>query len=255
MSGSIAENLAQVRERIATAAAQAGRPPGEVTLIAVSKTKPPQAVAEALAAGQRIFGENRVQEALEKMAHVPAEAEWHLIGHLQRNKSRLVPGSFSAMQSLDSERLAHALEGHAAAAGLALDVFIQLNLGREATKSGVETPAELDRLVETVLGCPNLRLKGLMTLPDPALSEAETRRHFAEVRELQEKLSAEFAPGPQFCELSMGMSHDYALAIAEGATMVRVGSAIFGERGGERSGERSGKQGAQHGGEHRGARP
>ena len=255
MSGCIAENLAQVRERIATAAAQAGRPPGEVTLIAVSKTKPPEAVAEALAAGQRIFGENRVQEAMEKMAHVPAEAEWHLIGHLQRNKSRLVPGSFSAVQSLDSERLAHALEGHAAAAGRGLDVFIQLNLGREATKSGVATLAELGRLVKTVLGCPNLRLKGLMTLPDPTLSEAETRRHFAEVRGLQEKLRTEFAPGPQFCELSMGMSHDYALAIAEGATMVRVGSAIFGERSGERSAEHGGQRDGERGGERRGTRP
>lgn len=255
MSGSIAENLAQVRERIATAAARAGRAPGEVALIAVSKTKPPRAVAEALAAGQRIFGENRVQEALEKMAHVPAEAEWHLIGHLQRNKARLVPGSFSAVQSLDSERLAHALERHAAAEGRSLDVFIQLNLDREASKSGVATLAELGRLVETVLGCPHLLLKGLMTLPDPTLSEAETRRHFAEVRGLQEKLRAEFATGPQFCELSMGMSHDYALAIAEGATMVRVGSAIFGERGGEHGSEHGGEHGSEHGGQTRGARP
>jgi pyridoxal phosphate enzyme (YggS family) len=256
MPASVSENLATVRERVASvrariaaAAVSAGRPPDAVRLIAVSKTKPAQAVAEALAAGQRLFGENRVQEALGKMDEVPGGAEWHLVGHLQTNKARQIPGRFSTVHSLDSERLALALEKHTAAAGLSLEVFIQLNLEGETSKSGVGDLTELGRLMETVLGCPALRLRGLMTLPDPDLSEAETRRHFAGVRELQEKLRAEYAPGPQFNELSMGMSHDFALAIAEGATLVRIGTAVFGERGGEQDQRRGGDSAIEETGE------
>ncbi len=234
----IAENLANLNASIAEAAAAAGRAPREVMLIAVSKTKPAEAVAEALAAGQRIFGENRVQEALSKMDGVPPEAEWHLVGHLQTNKARQIPGRFALVHSLDSGRLALALANamenqpmeNRAGNGAQLGVLIQLNLDREATKSGVADGAELRGLVETVLGCGALELRGLMTMPDPALNESETRRHFAEVYGLRESLRAEFGLGPSFRELSMGMSHDYRWAIAEGATMVRIGTAIFGAR-------------------------
>ncbi len=242
MTTTIAENLERVRASVAGAAVAAGRSPEEITLIAVSKEKPAAAVAEALAAGQRVFGENRVQEALGKIESVAGKAEgeteweaegkaeWHLIGHLQTNKARMVPGRFRAVHSLDSGRLARALDRHAESAGVVLDVFLQLNLAREASKTGVEDAAELGRLMECVLGCTALRARGLMTLPDPALDETATRRHFAQVRELQTKLGADFDLGPAFDQLSMGMSHDFLWAIAEGATMVRVGTAIFGAR-------------------------
>lgn len=256
MQASIADNLAAVKESIAEAAASAGRGADAVKLIAVSKTKSAEAVAEALAAGQQVFGENRVQEALAKIDQVPPRAEWHLIGHLQTNKARQIPGRFSAVHSLDSERLALALQkqmeqmepaGQTSVGSQNLDVFIQLNLDGEATKSGVGNLEELGRLVETVIGCANLRLRGLMTLPNQEYSEAETRRHFAGVRQLLEKLRGEFGLGPQFNELSMGMSHDFTLAIAEGATMVRIGTAVFGSRGGT--------HGAELGREGQGARP
>ncbi len=230
MSTAIRENLAAVRDRIAGAAVRAGRRPEEITLIAVSKSKPAQAVVEALRAGQKVFGENRVREALEKMEEVAEAPEWHLIGHLQTNKARLVPGRFSTVHSIDSERLARALQKHAEQAGTILNVLIQVNWSREPTKSGVSDWAALAVLSKTLLECPALRLRGLMTMPDPAFGEKEAKNHCAEIRGLQQRLGAEMGLGGQLCELSMGMSHDYEWAIAEGATMVRVGTAIFGER-------------------------
>jgi len=238
MTPSIADNLAALRERIAAAARAAGRAPEDVRLLAVSKTKPAAAVLEALQAGQRLFGENRVQEALAKMEAVAAAAppgppgpEWHLIGHLQSNKARLVPGRFAAVHALDSASLADALQRHAEAAGAPLEVLIQLNWAHEASKSGVQDEAGLRRLAEHVRqACPRLRLTGLMTIPPPDLDEAATRRIYAQVRALRDGLRAEFGLGADFRELSMGMTHDFAWAIAEGATIVRVGTAIFGAR-------------------------
>jgi PLP dependent protein len=231
MAASIAENLAAVRERIAEAARRAGRAPEAVRLLAVSKTRPAAAVLEAYGAGQRLFGENRVQEALAKMEQTGPGPEWHLIGHLQGNKAKLVPGRFAALHSLDSEALASALQRHALAAGAMLPVLIQLNWEHEASKSGIGDEAALRRLVEHVrAACPSLALTGLMTIPPPELSEAETRASFAHVRTLHAGLQAEFGLGAAFCELSMGMSHDFEWAIAEGATLVRVGTAIFGAR-------------------------
>lgn len=230
MAETTAARLAAVRGRIAAAAQRAGRDPGEITLVAVSKTQPAEAVIEALRAGQKVFGENRVQEALTKMESVPDEAEWHLIGNLQRNKARQVPGRFLALHTLDSAALAVELNKRAAAAGLVQQALIQLNWSGEASKSGVEDPAGLARVLETVLDCSALRLTGLMTMPDPDYSEAQTRRHFAQIRELAGKLRTEYRLPPSFCELSMGMSHDFEWAVEEGATLVRVGSAIFGER-------------------------
>lgn len=227
----IAHNLAAVRERIADATRQAGRPPDAVRLLAVSKTHPAEAVRAAMEAGQRLFGENRVQEALAKMEQVGPGPEWHLIGHLQSNKARLVPGRFAAVHSLDSAHLADALQRHAEAADAHLDVLIQVNWEREASKAGLTDEGALSRLVAHVsTACPRLRLTGLMTIPPPELGEQATRQAFARVRELHEALRAEFGLGVAFSELSMGMSHDYAWAIAEGATLVRVGTAIFGAR-------------------------
>jgi PLP dependent protein len=231
MTPSIAENLAAVRARIAEAERRAGRAPQSVRLLAVSKTKPAAAVLEAFRAGQCLFGENRVQEALAKMEETGPGPEWHLIGHLQSNKARSVPGRFAAVHSLDSERLATELQRHADAAGASLDVLIQLNWEREASKGGLTEEPALRRLVEHVRGhCPRLVLTGLMTIPPPELSEAETRASYARVRTLHGGLQAEFGLGAAFRELSMGMSHDFEWAIAEGATLVRVGTAIFGAR-------------------------
>jgi hypothetical protein len=237
MPPSIAENLAALRERIAAAARAAGRSPEEVRLMAVSKTQPAAAVLEALRAGQTLFGENRVQEALGKMDEVarltpgPPGPEWHLIGHLQSNKAKLVPGRFAALHSLDSVPLADALQRQLERAGAALDVLIQLNWAQEATKSGVTDEETLRRLVEHVRqACPRLALVGLMTIPPPELDEAATRALYARVRALRDGLRAEFGLGAGFGALSMGMTHDFEWAIAEGATLVRVGTAIFGAR-------------------------
>lgn len=231
MSPSIAENLAAVRRRMAEAARRAGRPPESVTLIAVSKGQPAPAVREALAAGQRVFGENRVQEALAKIAAVGPGPEWHLIGHVQTNKARHVPGAFQMVHSVDSARLAQALERHVPPGAPPLRVLLQLNLHREPTKSGAQDWEALCALLEAVMRLPRLAAKGVMTIPDPALTESQTRAHFAAVRGMLERLQRQYAPGPGFRELSMGMSHDFEWAIEEGATLVRVGTAIFGPRG------------------------
>ena len=228
--GSIAGNLASVTARIAAAALRAGRNPAEVTLIAVSKTKSAAAVMEAYRAGQRFFGENRVQEALKKMEETGAGPLWHLIGHLQGNKAKRVPGRFAAVHSVDSERIALALEEHAGRAGEPLEVFIQLNWQGEDTKAGVNDATVLRKLTETVSGCSHLVLRGLMTIPRPHMNEAQTRGLYADIRSLHEGIKSEFGLGEPFNQLSMGMSHDFEWAVEEGATMVRVGTAIFGAR-------------------------
>jgi PLP dependent protein len=226
---SIAENLALVRDRIATAARRSGRAPDSVRLIAVSKTQPPAAIAEAFAAGQRDFGENRVQEALAKQPDAPAGATWHLIGHLQSNKAKLVPGAFAVVHSVDTGKLAAALDRHAQPSQ-PTDVLLQANLSGEASKSGVNDAASLEPLLLETLRCRGLRAVGLMTIPDPEYTEVQTRDVFARLRESLARLRAATGAGDAFRELSMGMSHDYEWAIEEGATLVRVGTAIFGAR-------------------------
>lgn len=226
---SIAENLASVRERIGRAAARSGRREQEVILVAVSKTKPLDAVLEALAAGHRVFGENRVQEATAKIDAAPAEAEWHMIGHLQSNKARFIPGRFQMVQSVDSERLARAL-ARLIPAEQTLDIMIQLNWSHEGSKSGIGTLDALRQIIAVMTTLPTLALTGLMTIPDPSYDEARTRAHFAEVRELHEQMRSEFHLGSPFRHLSMGMTHDFEWAVEEGATVIRVGTAIFGAR-------------------------
>ncbi len=223
--------LEEVRGRIEASAARAGRPPSEVTLVAVSKTHPAPLLRQALAAGATDFGENRVQEAEEKIAELGPGARWHLIGHLQANKARRAVKLFDCIHSVDSPALVGRLERLCAEEGReSLDVLLQLDLAGEETKSGARED-ELPALVEAFGRCERLKLKGLMILP-PFFEDAErVRPFFRRLRELRDDLRARGAFGGGAGELSMGMSHDFEVAVEEGATLVRVGTAIFGERG------------------------
>ena len=219
--------LQLVRDQIAAACARAGRDPGSVRLIAVSKTVPVVGVAEALAAGQTLFGENRVQEALAKMAEAGPEATWHLIGHLQKNKARHVTGAFELIHGLDDAELAIELDRRAAARSMTQPVLVQANLSGEATKRGSDEDG-LMPLLTAVAGLPHLDLRGLMIIPPPVDDPELSRPWFRRLRELRERAASLLArPLP---ELSMGMTDDFEIAIEEGATLVRVGRAIFGER-------------------------
>lgn len=228
---SIASKLAALRARIADLARAAGREPGSVRLIAVSKTHPVESLRAALEAGQRDFGENTVQEALPKIAALAGNSvEWHFIGHLQSNKAKFVPGRFAWLHSLDSAKLAARLSRTAQEAGARLNALIEVNVTRDPAKHGV-APEALPALLEQLLrdDTPGLALRGLMTIGPYEAGEAETRRCFSRLRELRDESRERFGL-PAFTELSMGMSGDYAEAIAEGATMVRLGTAVFGKR-------------------------
>ncbi len=229
-------NLVEVRERIVAAARHAGRQPEDVRLIAVSKSHPAAAVAGAFGCGQRVFGESRVQEAQEKqrtlralLPPVPA-IEWHLIGHLQSNKSRFVPEVFSWIHALDSVSLARRIGDAAHTAGVTISALIQVNVAGDPRKHGV-APDALHPFVDSLLGAniSGLSLRGLMTIGRLDASPADTQRAFADLRTLQDDVSRKFGL-LEFRELSMGMTGDFEAAIAEGATMVRIGSAIFGQR-------------------------
>lgn len=213
----IASRVAEVKQRIAAAAARSGRAKDCVLLVAVGKTYPLSDLLLAHAAGVRAFGENRVQEAEEKFPHLPTDAAGHFIGPIQSNKANRAVKVASVVETVDSEDLARRLDRAAAAAGKRLAVLVQVRLGGEATKSGVE-PDAAAALVASVKALPALDLRGLMTIPPPG----NTRPHFAALRRLGETLGLR--------ELSMGMSDDFEAAVEEGATLVRVGSAIFGVR-------------------------
>ncbi len=218
----IHDNLQAIRERIARAAAAAGRDPSAVTLLAVSKTHPAALVEQALAAGQRAFGENYVQEAVEKMEALAGKGvEWHLIGPLQSNKTRLVAERFDWVHTVESRKVARRLYEQRPARLAPLKVLIQVNVSGEGSKSGV-APAEVAGLARAVAFLPNLMLRGLMAVPEPGANIARYR----ELKNLYEKLKSEFP----FDTLSVGMSDDLELAVAEGATLVRIGTAIFGTR-------------------------
>ena len=224
----IASNLERVRERIARAAKHAGRTADQVTLVAVSKTFPVDVIRAAYDAGVRHFGENRVQEWESKQpALANLDATWHLIGHLQSNKARRAAYLFRRIDSLDDLALAKKLDAAAAAEGKNLPVLIEVHLGDEATKSGI-SETDLPALAESVAPFAHLDLVGLMTIP-PFVEDPElTRPHFRKLRELRDAISRRL--GRKLPVLSMGMSHDFEVAIEEGATEVRVGTAIFGER-------------------------
>jgi pyridoxal phosphate enzyme (YggS family) len=226
----VAERLAAVRARIAVAASRSGRPPEAVRLVAVSKTFGADAVRAAYAAGQIDFGENRVQEALAKQADTAdLPVRWHLIGPLQTNKVNKVAGAFASVQSVHSLALVERLSRAAAAADADLPVLIQVDLAREATKSGLP-PTQLRALLTHARELPAITVEGLMLLPPYADDPEQTRPWFRQLRELRDTLLSEGTPAGQLRELSMGMSHDFDVAIEEGATIVRVGSAIFGSR-------------------------
>ena len=225
--GSIPDNLQAVKGRIAGAARAAGRDPDAVTLLAVSKTHAPALIEQAYGAGQHAFGENYVQEATEKMdalARLPIE--WHLVGPLQSNKTRLVAERFQWVHSIDREKIARRLSAQRPQALPPLEVLLQVNVSGEASKSGV-APGEVPALAKMVANLPRLRLRGLMSLPEPTADDQTQHARFREVRELYEWLRRS---GLKLDTLSMGMSADMQAAIAEGSTMVRIGTAIFGER-------------------------
>ncbi|MBU1157122.1 MAG: YggS family pyridoxal phosphate-dependent enzyme [Proteobacteria bacterium] len=225
---SIAANLALVTSRIAAAARASGRKPEQVRLVAVSKMHGPQAVKSALAAGQILFGENYVQEAQDKIAAVGPGPSWHFIGHLQSNKAKVVAELFDVVQSVDRLKLAKALDRRAGELGRKLGVLLQVNVGGEGQKSGCSA-GDAAILAQEVAKLEHLELSGLMTMP-PFFDDPERARPvFAELRSLGEQLGRDLPQGAMR-HLSMGMSGDYEAAIAEGATLVRVGTAIFGER-------------------------
>jgi pyridoxal phosphate enzyme (YggS family) len=225
------ERLDEVRGKIATVARRCGREPTEITLVVVSKTHPVAVLREALAAGATDFGENRVQEAESKIPElINQAARWHLIGHLQANKVRRAVKLFDVVHTLDSVSLAHRLDRSCAEGDRAeLPVLIQVDLAGEATKSGVPATG-LPELAGIVNQCSRLRFQGLMTLPPFFEDSEQVRPFFRKLRELRDELQAIGNFGEQQGELSMGMSHDFEVAIEEGATIVRVGTAIFGER-------------------------
>ncbi len=227
---SIASRLAEVRARLAAAAGRAGRQPGDIRLVAVSKTYGREHVAAAVAAGQRDFGENKVQEGLQKIAEVAdTTIRWHLIGHLQSNKSRKAAEGFDWLHAIDSVPLLRKIDAAAADAGRRLQVLVQVDLAGEATKHGAP-PDAVREIVEAADTCSAADLVGLMLLP-PAVEDPEDGRPwFRRLRDVRDGLVAAGMPAARLAELSMGMSHDFEVAVEEGATIVRVGSAIFGAR-------------------------
>ncbi len=232
-AGNIAENVANIRERIAQAARRAGRSPESVTLMAVSKTVEPARIHQAYAAGLRVFGENRVQEFADKSPALSElkDAEWHLIGHLQSNKARKAAELFHAVDSVDSLRLAEKLNQAAAQLGKALPVLIEINVGGEENKTGLEAGSvELDDLLQAAPQLEGLKIRGLMTVPPYTENPEGARPYFRILRDCRDKIAARKLPRVQMDVLSMGMSHDFEVAIEEGSTCVRVGTAIFGAR-------------------------
>ena len=233
----VANNLQQIKQKINHAAKSSGRSPSEVRLVAVSKTYPAEAVTEAMETGQRLFGENRVQEARDKAPLVSEEAQWHLIGSLQKNKAKYIPGLFTMVHSVDSYELAEALDramAKAIGAGKSLsspvlDILIQVNLAGEAQKGGVQE-TDVAELVGKAAQLPHIKVKGLMIIPPYAANPEDSRGHYKDLRTLRDDIASKNIPNADMTELSMGMSGDYEVAVEEGATLVRVGSAIFGKR-------------------------
>ncbi len=225
----VAERLAWIRERIEAACRCGGRPPGSVTLVGASKTQAPARLAEAWAAGLRVFGENRVQEGVAKSRELPDGIEWHLIGPLQSNKVRPAVELFRAVHSIDRPGIAVALDREAASRSKTIDGFLEINLGHEESKHGF-APEGLAQAVGPLAGLANLRIAGLMAIPPPGESPEDSRPWFSKLRELRDDLAArpEWQGFPGW--LSMGMSDDFEVAVEEGATHVRVGSALFGRR-------------------------
>ena len=225
---SIRERAARVLDRVARAATRSGRKGEEIRLVAVGKTQPAWCIGEALEAGLTVIGENYVQEAEEKIRAFPS-AEWHLIGRLQRNKVKKAVALFSWIQTVDSLGLLLDISRRAGEAGKVLPGLVEVNIAGEGTKAGL-TPGELPALIEAAPGLPGIRLRGLMAIPPWTEDPEESRPYFKRLRELFDECALRGGAGPGWTELSMGMSNDFETAIEEGATMIRVGTAIFGSR-------------------------
>jgi pyridoxal phosphate enzyme (YggS family) len=225
----ISRNLARINQRIRAAAENAGRDPASVRLVAVSKIRPSADIIAAFQAGQTVFGENYVQELVQKLAEVRESVQWHVIGHLQSNKIKYIAGQVALIHSVDRISLATEIDRQWGKLGKICDVLIQVNISGEATKSGT-TEAGAIQLVRECALLPNIRVRGLMTMP-PFFDDPDAARpYFAELRRLSEAVAAQQIAGVDMVELSMGMSGDFEAAIQEGATLVRIGTAIFGER-------------------------
>jgi hypothetical protein len=230
---SISDQLGIIREQISAAARRAGREPDEISLMAVSKTFPAEAIVEAYAAGQRLFGENRVQDFAQKFAGLAslADAKFHMIGHLQSNKVAKAAEIFDAVDSVDSAKLAQRLNDAAESLGKTLDALIEINVGGENAKSGL-TPnsPEIEAILSRAPEWKQLRIRGLMTVPPYTEDPEGARPYFRKLHELRDQLAARQFPSVSLDVLSMGMSHDFEVAIEEGSTCVRIGTAIFGVR-------------------------
>jgi pyridoxal phosphate enzyme (YggS family) len=224
MSETFEQRLEKVEQRIAAACEKAGRPRDSVHLLAVSKTKPPEAIREAADCGLRLFGENKVQEAQSKIPLCPDGLEWHLIGHLQSNKAKVAANLFRMIHSVDSLKLLNALDTHA---DMSLPVLLQVNVSGEASKSGM-APGEVAEVIEVANQMAKVEVHGLMTIPPFTADPEKARVHFVALRELRDRLQEE--TGTPMPELSMGMSHDLEIAIEEGSTWVRIGTDLFGSR-------------------------
>ena len=229
MMETIAQRLEAIRRRVERAARKAGRDPAGIRLIAVSKTKPVSMIREAVAAGVTDLGENYIQEAREKIPQVAGEVRWHFIGHLQTNKAKYAARLFDWIHTIDRNEIADVLNRRAEIEDRVLKVLIEVNVGKEATKSGV-MEEDLLSLVEHVATLPRLSLRGLMVIPPLALDPEEARGYFIKTRRLAEEIAAREIPNVSMEELSMGMTSDFEVAIEEGSTMIRVGTAIFGPR-------------------------
>ena len=226
---SVAENLKTIRERVDAACERAGRRPEEVTLIAVSKTKPLFMLEEAYEAGARDFGENKVQEILEKCPCMPEDARFHMIGHLQRNKVKYIIDKAELIHSVDSIRLAETIDKEAAKKGIVVNVLLEVNMAKEDTKFGL-MPEEVMDFIHEIVRFQHIKVQGLMTIAPFVENPEENRIHFANLRKLSVDIAKEKVDNVNMSILSMGMTNDFEVAIEEGATMVRIGTAIFGER-------------------------
>lgn len=229
MNKSIAANIDEIKKRIALAATRAGRDPGEIKLMAVTKTVAAGRVKEAIDAGITLFGENYVQEAKDKIATLEKNVQWHMIGHLQTNKSKYVVHLFNCVQSVDRLELAQELDKRAELAGYKIDALIEVNVSGEQTKSGIAAPDAIN-LVKRVSALENISVRGLMTMPPFSDNPEDSRPYFRALKEISRQISEARIPCVMMDELSMGMTDDFEVAIEEGATIVRIGRAIFGER-------------------------
>ena len=226
---SVAENLKTIRKRVDAACERAGRRPEEVTLIAVSKTKPLSMLQEAYGAGARDFGENKVQEIMDKHPQLPEDIQWHMIGHLQRNKVKYIVDKVSMIHSVDSLRLAQTIEQEAAKHNVCVPVLLEVNVAQEESKFGLKMDEVLP-LIDTIADFPHIKVQGLMTIAPYVENAEDNRDFFRQLKKLSVDIEAKNINNVSMSVLSMGMTGDYQVAVQEGATMVRVGTGIFGER-------------------------